>query len=286
MIVMAALGLPGGIIVVKLGLRNTFAAGWFMMGLLTLSALSPNFHALLALRIAYGAGLAIMMPATGSLLMQWFRPKELPLITGLNLASMSLGMVLSLATAAPLADALGWQKALGVFGGVGLAGACAWVFFGRVNGGAGNVASALTKSEIWAVLRNRTVLLLGAADTACFSMYIALSGWLPTYYNEARGMSLTEAGFIISLLPFMGIFAVLLGGILPLKLGARRVFFIVPGVMAGLGALGSFLVEDTSIIYISVVVLGLGAWLYVPILLTLPMGLPGMTPQRVAITWG
>ena len=34
------------------------------------------------------------------------------------------------------------------------------------------------------------------------------------------------------------------------------------------------------------VALGIGSWLYVPALLTVPMRLAGATPERVAVVWG
>ena len=286
LIIMGAFGLPGGIIAGRLGLRKTYTAAWLLMGLMTLAALSPSFEGLMALRVTFGLGLAAMLPATAPLLMRWFPSKELPVITSLNLAALSLGMVVSMSTSAPMADAIGWQRVLGLFGGIVLAGGFAWIVWGRVREETQTAVPALAWREVWEVLRNRTVLLLSAADTACFSMYVALIAWLPTFYHETRGMSLTEAGFITSMLPFMGIFAVLLGGFLLLKVRLKRLFFIVPGAMAGLGGLGSFLVDNTAVTYISVIVFGLGAWLYVPRLLTLPMELPGMTPSRMAIVWG
>ena len=287
MIMSAIFGIPGGFIVGRLGLRRTYTIALFMVGLLTLSALSPGFWGLLVLRVLYGLGFAAFIPANGPLLMQWFRPRELPVINGMNMAGVSLGIMLSLSTAAPLSDRLGWEMVLGIFGAIGLFAAFAWLLLGRVRGGAETLAVApVALKEVWEVLRNRTVFLLGIADAACFSLYVALTGWLPTFYNETRGMSLTEAGLIISVLPFVGIFGVLLGGVLPAKIESRRLFFIVPGALVGLGGLGSFLLGDLSLIYLSVILLGLGAWLYQPMLMTLPMELPGMTPQRVAIAWG
>ena len=286
MIIHGAFGIPGGIIVGRVGVWRIYAVSWFMMGALTLTALSPGFEGLMALRIIYGLGVAAMLPATGPLIMQWFRPREVPIITSLNIACVSLGIVVSVSTAAPLADLMGWETVLGLFGAVGLAGAFAWLVWGKVQQGAWEAATPLSPREIWSVLRNKTIFLLGLADTACFSMYVALTGWLPTFYNEERGMSLTEAGFLTSLLPFMGIFAVLLGGFLPLRIRPRRLFFIVPGVMAGIGGLGSFLIDNLAVTYFSVILMGLGAWLYVPSLLTLPIELPGMTPQKVALAWG
>ena len=286
MIIHGAFGIPGGIIVGRVGVWRIYAVSWLMMGSLTFTALSPNFEVLMALRIIYGLGVAAMMPATGPLIMQWFRPGEVPIITSLNIACVSLGIVVSVSTAAPLADLMGWETVLGLFGAVGLVGAFAWLVWGKAQEQSQEAVTPLSPGEIWSVLKNKTVFLLGLADTACFSMYVALTGWLPTFYNEARGMSLTQAGFLTSLLPFMGIFAVLLGGFLPLRIRPRRLFFIVPGVMAGVGGLGSFLIDNLAITYFAVILMGLGAWLYVPSLLTLPIELPGMTPQKVALAWG
>jgi cyanate permease len=56
--------------------------------------------------------------------------------------------------------------------------------------------------------------------------------------------------------------------------------------MAGLGGLGAFLFPGPALIYPSVVVLGIGSWLYVPKLLTLPMQMDGITPDSVAVIWG
>ncbi len=63
-------------------------------------------------------------------------------------------------------------------------------------------------------------------------------------------------------------------------------FFTAPGIMVILGGLGSFLFDDSVIIYAAVIVLGIGSWLYVPLLLSLPMEMKGMTPGKVAIVWG
>ena len=99
-------------------------------------------------------------------------------------------------------------------------------------------------------------------------------------------MSLTQSGFVTGLLPFVGVFAVLTGGFLPLRFASKKLFFIIPGLLLGLGGLGSFLIDSAFGIYVSVVLLGIGSWSYAPTLLTLPMEIPGMTPQKVAVVWG
>ena len=286
LVLVGIMGIPGAMIVGRVRLWRVYAISWFSIGLLSLSALSPGFEGLLTLRILYGLGVTALMPATGTLMMLWFRPRELPVITSVNMASMTLGMMASIASIAPLSDLVGWERALGMFGGVGLAGAFAWLRWGRAPDAARSIQSGLDLREAWAVIKQRTIMMLGLADAACFSMYMALSSWLPTYYNETRGMSLNEAGLVVSILPFMGIFAILLGGFLPLRFGDRWMYLVFPGIMAGLGGLGTFVLEGTAFTYGSVAVLGMGAWLYIPTIMTMPMTLAGMTPQRVAMAWG
>ena len=283
-LIQAVFGVPAGILAGRVGITRTYAAAWFLMASGLLMLLSPGFEALTALRLLFGLGTGIVLPVTGPIVMQWFGHRERPFITGMNLMALSGGMVVSAATAAPLAGVLGWENVLAVYGAVALVGGVAWVLFGRVETEA--AAPALDWREIRSVLRNRSVLLLGAADAACLSQYIALSAWLPTFYHETRGMSLTQAGFVISLLPFTGIFAVLVGGLLPLKIESRRLLLVIPGILAVAGGLGSFLFEAPAITYAAVIVLGVGSSIYVPCLLTLPTELPGMTPQRVAVAWG
>ena len=107
MLVAALFGLPGGLITIRLGIRQTFGASWVAMGLLALSPLAPNFSTLLTLRLLFGLGAAMMFTASGPLLLQWFRPKEVLIMNGVNTAILSLGIFLSLATAVPIAEALG-----------------------------------------------------------------------------------------------------------------------------------------------------------------------------------
>ena len=56
--------------------------------------------------------------------------------------------------------------------------------------------------------------------------------------------------------------------------------------MIAVGGPGSFLFQNHVGIYISLIVLGVGSELHTPTMLSLPMGLPEMTPEKIAIIWG
>ena len=303
MLVGAAIGIPGGILIARVGVKRAYMWAWVCMALLAIAPIVPNFYVLLLLRLAYGVGLALMVVATGPLVMQWFKPREMLVVNSLNTAILSGGVAASLAGAVPLAELLGWKMTLTVFSGVGIVGTILWPMAPRDRGTGMERRTGISVSEVFSVLRGRAVVLLVAADAGIFIQYTALTTWLPTFYGEERGVSAQEAGIITSILPFVGIFAVLTGGAIPLLFESFRAKLAIfgglgdflfsyrgilafSGVLAILGGLGAFLLSTQAGIYISVVVLGVGSWFYVPALLTIPMRLPGTTPERVAAIWG
>ena len=286
LLVAAGFGLPGGVIISRLGIVRSYSLGWWLAGLMALSFLAPNYFSLLALRLAFGLGFALVLIATGPLLLRWFKSKEVLVMNGLNTAVLSLGIALSVATAAPIAEILGWQNSLSIFGAIGFIGAAAWTVLGKIPEDAIRQSGSMPIREIPQIIRNRQVVLLLLADAGILVQYTALTAWLPAFYAEVRGMTPTGAGFATGLLPFIGVFAVLLGGFLPLRFGTPRSYFIWPGILVAIGGPGSFLLGSSAGIYLALVLVGIGSWLYVPTLLSRTMELVRNDPEQVAVVWG
>ena len=129
--------IPASILVGRIGVWRTYTISWILTGLPTLAVFSPSFEGLLVLRVASGVGAAMMVPATGPLLMQWFRPREIPIMTSLNMAIASLGLVVSTSVAAPLEKVMDWELVVGLFGASGLAVAFGWMLWGKTHEGVG-----------------------------------------------------------------------------------------------------------------------------------------------------
>ena len=181
---------------------------------------------------------------------------------------------------------MSWEAVLGVFGGIGLFGAILWRFLGKTTEAiVQEETSSFSLRAIWSVLGNKTIFLLVVSDALVFILYAALTSWLPTYFHEVRGMSLVKAGQATGLLPFVGMLSVLVGGVLTVKIKSKRLLFVIPGILVGLGSFGSFLLANETLIYLSVMMVGVGTWVYQPILLTLPMQLSWMTEKKIAIVW-
>lgn len=283
----AVFTLLGGIIAAKIGLKKTFAIGAFAMSAGLLTPLSSNFTVLLFTRILFGLGAGIAFPPVSGLLMQWFHKQEFPLVNAINGTGASIGIVIGMFVTIPLANASDWKMPLTLYGAITLALALAWLVLGKERAISPETeakgTTTVSVTTIIMTIREPTTLKLALIGIGPIALWMGLNSWLPTYYHEVFGMPLTESSSVVGLLNFVGIPACLLGGILPMKVGLRKPFLIIPGIILGLSTFGTFLVNNPLVIYSSVVILGVCIWIYFPTLLTLPMELPQMTPALVPI---
>ena len=288
LLVHAVFGLPGGVIAARFGAKRVYFVAWILVGMSAFTSFAGDFGTLLALRLAYGIGFGLIIPTTAPLLMQWMKPREITFMNALDIAALTLGVAVSVTTVAPISEEIGWENALSVFGAVAFLGSVVWALLGKTKPLEFQAISdkSISLRDVSSVLRNKIILLLAAADALVFMHYTALTGWLPTFYGEARNMSLSESGFVTGLMPLVGVGAVLIGGVLPLRVSDQRIFFVVPGLLIGIGGLGSFLLNSYIGIVACIIILGIGSWAYPPTLLSLPMRLKDMTPEKIAIVWG
>ena len=89
------LGIPGGVVVNRIGAKKAIFIGAVLASLPALSFLAEGYSLLLLTRIALGAGIALFFSAVGPLAMQWFGPKGLPVFNGLWAGAMVLGTAVS-----------------------------------------------------------------------------------------------------------------------------------------------------------------------------------------------
>ena len=280
------LAIPGSMLVSRVGSRNLIFLGALLGSAPLLSFLAVSFPLLVITRILYGVGLALVFPSVGPLAMHWFHPKELPVFNGLFVAALTLGMAISSFAMAPISEAVGWKAALSIFGGVPLIGAIGWMALGQRTQAAVQSVGHLSLKGTLRIVRSRNTLLLAAADAGPYALLTAAVAWLPTFYHEVHGMSLSEAGSLMGFLSLAGAISLVAASLLVLRIRRRRPMLIVPGAIVGFAGFGSFLLADTPFVLLAVVALGAASWFYVPTLLTIPMELPGSDANSVAVTFG
>ena len=275
--------IPGGVITAKLGTRRAVLLSGLLMSAGLLAPAMSNLPAMLPLRVAFGVGNAILLPATAALIVQWFKLGERPVMNAVMLAFQGAGVATAMFLSVPLAEALGWQSVLMVYAVIASAGTVLWLALGRSAQSDSTPAEPASARAIFGVLKERNTLLLALAFVGPFALFIGYSSWLPTYYNEVFEMPLQQATSLLALLPLMGIVVNLLSGFLLARLGLHRPLLMIPGVLFPIGAFGAFYFNNVPIIVAAIVALGFSFWLFLPTALTIAMELPGVTLEKVAL---
>ncbi len=280
---------PAGILANRIGLKKTYAAGAFLHAVGIITPLCLNFPMLLVTRILFGLGTAISMPLAAGIIAQWFGRKERPLANGLSQVSGSLGQTLAFFITIPLSGVLSWRGTLASYSALALIAAFLWAFLGMGNPRAvfdnpGERPMQITRAPVvkmstWQVLRQRETLLLALSLTGAFCLYLTLNAWLPPYYYEVFKMPLAKASSVSAIFKATGIPAVIIGGILPMRLGRRKPLIVVSGLMVGIMGLATFIVNNPAVIFTALAIYGFFGVLYMPVIYTIPMELPGMTPE-------
>jgi ACS family D-galactonate transporter-like MFS transporter len=286
-LIMAIFTIPGGIIAAKIGIKRSFGIGTLLMAAGVFTYFTTGFTSLLAIRIIYGIGVALRFPTIAGLVMQWFKDRELTIVNASNLVGMSAGVSIGMVLVTWLAMRMDWEMILTIFGAALLFIAVVWLFLGKERATPSTDPTTETKIassvSISAALKQRTTWMLVLCAVGPMPLWGGLNSWLPTYYTEVFKIPLSTASSIVGLFNLLGIPACILGGILAMRTGLRKPFFIIPGIIIGFAAFGTFLFNNLIILYICAAVSGLCIWIHWPTLMTVPMELPWMTPKLVVV---
>ena len=278
------LALPISMLIGRMGPKTLiFLAGVMGSAPLLSFMATDSFPLLLALRAVYGLSFPILLTAIGPLFMQWFPPKELPLVNGGFVLSVSLGITTSTFVVAPLSEAIGWEVVLSGFGGASLLSALTWLSLGKAQRIPRDNETRSLIALVWYVLRTRTTLLVAVADAGPLTLMTASLAWLPTLYHEVHGISLTEAGVYMGVFSLAGLVALVLASLFTARTRKRRPFLIIPGILAGFAGFTVLVLPDSVALYIAVAILGFVLWFYLPALFTIPMDMYPNDPRRVSL---
>lgn len=280
-----------GFLAVRIGLKKTILIGSLCICAAALAPLSPSFYAFLGARFVFGVGGAVVVTLLGPMVMQWFPKGELPMVNAFNNVAVNTGIAITYFLTPVLAAPLGWRGVLGVYGAMSVMLMLAWAVFGR------DIPKAPATEAVAAAVETKTI---GYADVwkmketwiialsfaGPLALYLAFNTWLPKHYIEAFGMDKTTASYYTGLFNLIGIPTAIIVGFLTKKLGLRRPFIIGAGLLMGFAAFGMFLSPNPLVIGVSAVLLGIALFTYTAPLFTIPMELPGMTPQHVSLMMG
>ncbi len=272
---------PSSTIIGKLGTRRALTVSGSLMSVGLIMGLMPNFQAQIILRSIFGIGAAITIPGSAAVLAQWMKPKERGPLAAIYLMGESTGVAFVFFAGVPLAEALGWHNVLVLSAAFALASTVAWAALAKQ--APASTRESISIMETLGMLRDRRTLLLAFAGIGPIAMFISLSSWLPTYYNEVFAMDLKQATRLTTIMPLTGAVMNAVTAVLLARLTSRRPLFLLTGLAAPVLAFGTFIYFSMPLIVVSIILLSCVFWIFLPTLFTIPLELPDVRPENVAL---
>ncbi|HEX4949579.1 MAG TPA: MFS transporter [Blastocatellia bacterium] len=204
---------PAGWAVDRFGVRRSYAWGYALWSIAaTATGFARGMFTLSILRGVVGVGQAVIFPAHGRAIANWFSERERGLATGIANAGSRLGQSAVNGIGPMIIVALGWQMFFVVTGALPLVWLLPWLLFMRRHESAKVISDNSTRPSFlasFALLKHRSVLGMCLGYTCYNYCWILLYTWLPGYLKLERGFTTNEMAFFSSV-PYLVAFFVAL----------------------------------------------------------------------------
>ncbi|MEA2738525.1 MAG: hypothetical protein QOH05_1832 [Acetobacteraceae bacterium] len=211
--------IPVGLLVDRFGGKIVNGLGIGLWSAATvLTGFAPNFLFMLGTRMVMGMGESTSWPASNRIIREWFPASERGLANGIFGAGSAAGPAIGAIAISYLVSAYGWRTGFVVAGSVGFAWLLAWLLVFdrpervgwlsaterdtilRQRDGAPDVAPG-KGSSLGYLLRQRSVWgLFLTQGSEVYGGYMLIT-WLPSYLEQAKGLSVMNAG-LLTAVPF------------------------------------------------------------------------------------
>jgi MFS transporter, ACS family, hexuronate transporter len=196
----------GGWIVDAFGARWVFPAAvglWSSAGMMT--AFAPTLPALLACRVALGAGEAFNWPCALKVTEQLLDPRDRPLANGLFNSGTAVGAMLAPLIVTALVLHYGWRAPFVAAGLLGFFWVIAWQrSTRRLRLSRQPLQLRNVPAVMLAIVRKRAFWLLATSAVVINGISYFLADWIPLYLKTERGFSFT-VGNTLSILVYAGL---------------------------------------------------------------------------------
>ena len=217
--------LPVGALIDRWSRKKSIGIMSIFWSIATLAgAFTLNFKQLFATRLAIGAGEAGYVPGGGAMISALFPPEKRARMFGIWQAAIPLGSALGVALGGYIALNFGWRHALGI---VAVPGFIIAIMFFWVKDyktvdlvksvPAENAVSKAKMSwrDIFAeFFRSKSLIMVNLAFAACAFTTVALTSWLPSYFQRFEGMPIEKAGLMASVVMLLAVVGAPVGGFL------------------------------------------------------------------------
>lgn len=263
------LQMPAGWVVDRFGLKWPYAAGLFLWSAVSAAtALVSSLNGLIAVRIALGIGESIVTPASMRYIRKNFAEHERGLPIGIFMSGTKYGPAIGAPIAAYLVLGFGWRWMFVINGALCILWLVPWLLFVRSDSATPSEQPRPEEAVSWAAILGTPFMWGTCIATFCYMYFVYFCmTWMPTYFKERFGFSLTASGWF-TFMSFGGLATIaILSGWAADRLIARgrnavtvrKAFTIVGFVLAFSEIFGAFSSSTTITLFLAVFSLsGLG----------------------------
>jgi MFS transporter, ACS family, glucarate transporter len=276
---------PGGVLGQRLGARTMFIVISLVAFAATMTTpLAPALvHGFALLAVLVGAQLLLglaqgpIFPVSAGVFETWFTPDKWPLVQGLQSLGLGLGAALAPPLISQLMSAFDWQRALAWTTLPALILIGAWAWYGRNTPaehpavGAEELAelgpqpprvnTAISWPGLWALMKDRDVLLLTLSYVCMNYVFYLLANWCFLYLVQERHFTMLESGWLASTPPLAAAVGAGVGGklasVFGTRYGIRRGLRILPLISLPAAGVLQFAAVDAVNGYVAVATLAL-----------------------------
>ncbi len=199
-----ALQIPSGILVDRFGVRIPYLIGFLLWSLASAStALVGGLAGLVAIRLMVGMGESVVTPASMRYIRMHFEEKQRGLAVGVYMTGTKIGPALGMPVCAYLVAAMGWRPMFVIIGLASLIWLVPWMLWVKKDDiaarprpkQAAQAPADMQRVTAGEILRSPVMwgIIIG---TYCYMYFVYYCmTWMPTYFKEQHGMSITEMGW-------------------------------------------------------------------------------------------
>jgi cyanate permease len=273
--------IPWGMLFDRKGLKTTMGFALFLMGIFGLMrGFAVDYVTLLASQVLLGVALSGVIPAIPKLVSCWFPRDKVGLATGICLAGFPIGDVVAVGVTPYLVEAGdGWRQVFQVYGVLALLLIFLWWKFasGESRNGRAPVSnSSSVRRDFAKLLRMKEVWLLTGLYFCAGGCYDTMLLWLPDVLR-VEGLNQFTASLVATMMPVGFLVSTLAVGAFSDKLGLRKPFILLMGVVSG------------PVLYLAGTMLGVGAYVaaflvglctvgVLTLVLAVPVEMPCLSP--------
>ena len=212
--------IPVGLLVDRVGGKIVNGLGIFLWSAATvLTGFAPNFLFMISTRIVMGIGESTSWPASNRIIREWFPASERGFANAIFGAGAAFGPAAGAIAISAIIAHFGWREGFFVAGAVGFVWLLAWItLFDRPDrvrwlhprerdlilaerDGDQQAIADQPASPLWHLLQRRSVWgLFLTQGCEVYGGYMLLT-WLPSYLQQAKGLSVMNAGMLTAV-PF------------------------------------------------------------------------------------